>query len=96
MYLVDLVISGFTMDRHGLSDRAKGYILGNDLLMGFAFAVVSTRFYCRIRMGSKRGLWWDDLFILFAFVCGPCSMRETSLQWTDCIESRFLQWDLAR
>ncbi|KAK6002015.1 hypothetical protein QM012_002505 [Aureobasidium pullulans] len=56
------------MDRHGLSDRAKGYILGNDLLMGFAFAVVSARFFCRIRMGSKRGLWWDDLFILLAFI----------------------------
>ncbi|KAI4730628.1 hypothetical protein E4T49_01656 [Aureobasidium sp. EXF-10728] len=56
------------MDRGGLSDRAKGYILGNDLLMGFAAVVVSARFYCRMRMGSKRGLWWDDLFILFAFM----------------------------
>ncbi|CAD0108078.1 unnamed protein product, partial [Aureobasidium uvarum] len=35
--------------------------------MGFAAVVVSARFYCRMRMGSKRGLWWDDLFILFAF-----------------------------
>ncbi|KAG9562430.1 hypothetical protein KCU60_g14893, partial [Aureobasidium melanogenum] len=56
------------MDRGGLSDRAKGYIYGNDILMGFAFAVVVTRFYCRIRLGSKRGLWWDDLFILLAFM----------------------------
>lgn len=66
------------MDRGGLSDRAKGYILGNDLLMGFACLVVVARFYCRMRMGSKRGLWWDDLFILLAFVRGPCSMLETS------------------
>ncbi|KAG9963046.1 hypothetical protein KCU61_g4132, partial [Aureobasidium melanogenum] len=56
------------MDRGGLSDRARGYIYGNDILMGFAFAVVVTRFYCRIRLGSKRGLWWDDLFILLAFM----------------------------
>ncbi|KAI4802653.1 hypothetical protein E4T44_11499 [Aureobasidium sp. EXF-8845] len=56
------------MDRDGLSDRAKGYILGNDLLMGCAFVVVVARFYCRIRMGSKRGLWWDDLFIILAFM----------------------------
>ncbi|KAH0370266.1 hypothetical protein KCU65_g2649, partial [Aureobasidium melanogenum] len=56
------------MDRGGLSDRAKGYIYGNDILMGLAFAVVATRFYCRMRLGSKRGLWWDDLFILLAFM----------------------------
>ncbi|KAG9952717.1 hypothetical protein KCU85_g1758, partial [Aureobasidium melanogenum] len=56
------------MDRGGLSDRAKGYIYGNDILMGLAFAVVATRFYCRMRLGSKRGLWWDDLFILLAFI----------------------------
>ncbi|KEQ82458.1 hypothetical protein M438DRAFT_347232 [Aureobasidium pullulans EXF-150] len=65
------------MESGGLSDRAKGYIYGNDLLMGFAFVVVATRFYCRMRMGSKRGLWWDDLFIMLSFVRGSCSMRET-------------------
>ncbi|THX29090.1 hypothetical protein D6D10_09021 [Aureobasidium pullulans] len=56
------------MESGGLSDRAKGYIYGNDLLMGFAFVVVATRFYCRMRMGSKRGLWWDDLFIMLSFI----------------------------
>lgn len=81
------------MDRGGLSNRAKGYILGNDLLMGFACLVVVARFYCRMRMGSKRGLWWDDLFILLAFVCGPCSMLETFSSLADHDNSRCLQWD---
>ncbi|KAI5271941.1 hypothetical protein E4T47_04775 [Aureobasidium subglaciale] len=55
-------------DRDGLSDRAKGYIYGNDILMGLAFAVVAARLYCRMRLGSKRGLWWDDLFIVLALI----------------------------
>ncbi|KEQ90455.1 hypothetical protein AUEXF2481DRAFT_704359 [Aureobasidium subglaciale EXF-2481] len=55
-------------DRDGLSNRAKGYIYGNDILMGLAFVVVAARFYCRMRLGSKRGLWWDDLFIALALI----------------------------
>lgn len=56
------------MGGHKISARANGYILGNDLLIGFAFFVVLARFYCRIWMGTKRGLWWDDLFLLLAYV----------------------------
>ncbi|KAI5199029.1 hypothetical protein E4T38_07186, partial [Aureobasidium subglaciale] len=65
--LVDLVMAPL-QDRDGLSNRAKGYIYGNDILMGLAFVVVAARFYCRMRLGSKRGLWWDDLFIALALI----------------------------
>ena len=63
----------------GISDRARGYILGNDILMGVGFLVVAARFYCRIKTGTKRGLWWDDLFILLAYVgfIPPWPMAET-------------------
>jgi hypothetical protein len=65
----------------GPTDLAKGYIIGNDLLMGFALVVVVARFHCRTRMGTKRGLRWDDLFILVSLVRGPGSVLETCFSW---------------
>lgn len=49
----------------GLSARANHYIIGNDIMMGFSFAVVALRFYARMQH-SQRRLWWDDLFILLS------------------------------